>query len=72
VKIIMILATGTLLTFTADKRTNPDCFSKGYEILEKIATYHGPEEKGEDQGWVLNDSTVGVAGWYCKPILKGR
>jgi len=71
-KIIMILATGTLLTFTADKRTNPDCFSKGYEILEKIATYHGPEEKGKDQGWVLNDSTVGVAGWYCKPILKGR
>jgi len=44
--------------------------SKGYEILEKIATYHGPEEKGKDQGWVLNDSNVQVGGWYCKPILN--
>ena len=65
-KIIMILATGTFLTFTADKRTNPDCFSKGYEIIKNIATYHGPEEKGEDQGWILNDSTVQVGGWYCE------
>jgi len=65
-KIIIILATGTFLTFTADKRTNPDCFSKGYEVLGKIATYHGPEEKGKDQGWVLNDSNVQVGGWYCK------
>ena len=47
-KIIMILATGTLLTFTVDKRTNPDCFSKGYEVLKKIAVYHGPEEKGKE------------------------
>ena len=65
-KIIMILATGALITFTPDPRTNPDCFSKGYEVLEKIATYHGPEEKGKDQGWVLNDSNVQVGGWYCK------
>jgi len=42
--------------------SNPDCFSKGYEVLEKIATYHGP---GPDQGWVLNDSNVQVGGWYC-------
>ena len=42
-KIIMILATGALITFTADHRTNPDCFSQGYEVLEKLATYHGPE-----------------------------
>jgi len=62
-KIIMILATGTLLTFTADKRTNPDCFTKGYEILEKLATYSG---SGPDQGWVLNDSNVEVSGWYCQ------
>ena len=59
----MILATGTFLTFTADKRTNPDCFSAGYEIMKNIATYHGP---GPNQGWVLNDSKVQVAGWYCK------
>ena len=65
-KIIMLLATGTLLTFTVDKRTNPDCFTQGYEILEKLATYHGPEEKGKDQGWVLNDSNFQVGGWYCE------
>jgi len=65
-KIIMILATGTFLTFTADKRTDPDCFTKGYEVLKKIATYQGPEEKGEDQGWVLNDSNLQIGGWYCR------
>ena len=48
-KIIMILATGTLLTFPMDKSIKPDCFSQGHAIIEKLATYHGPEEKGEDQ-----------------------
>ena len=62
-KIIMILATGTFLTFTADKRTDPDCFSKGYEVLEKIAVYRDAEP---NQGWVLNDSNIEVAGWYCQ------
>ena len=62
-KIIMILATGALITFTADHRTNPDCFTKGYEVLEKIAAYHG---SGPNQGWVLNDSNVEVGGWYCE------
>jgi len=62
-KIIMILATGTLLTFPTDQRTDPDCFSQGYKVLEAIATYHGP---GPDQTWVLNDSNMQVAGWYCK------
>ena len=65
-KILIILATGALVTFQADGRTNPDCFSKGYEIMKNIATYHGPEEKGEDQGWVLNDSNLQVGGWYCE------
>jgi len=65
-KIIMILATGALITFTPDPRTNPDCFSRGYEIMQKISTYHGPEEKGKDQGWILNDSNIEVAGWYCQ------
>ena len=59
----MILGTGALLTFSVDERTNPDCFSKGYEILEKLATYQGP---GPNQGWILNDSNVEVAGWYCQ------
>jgi hypothetical protein len=31
-----------------------------------MAIYHGPEEKGEDQGWVLNDSNLQVGGWYCR------
>jgi len=62
-KVIMILATGALLTFTPSKYTKPDCFSKGYEIMEKIATYHGP---GPNQGWVLNGSNLQVGGWYCQ------
>ena len=61
----MILATGALLTFPAENYKAFDCHDQGYKILEKIATYHGPEEKGEDQGWVLNDSNLQVGGWYC-------
>jgi len=59
----MILATGTLITFTADKRTNPDCFTRGYEILKKLATYQGP---GPDQAWILKDSRIEIGGWYCQ------
>ena len=65
-KIIIILATGSLLTFPTIEDIKPDCLSQGYEILQKLATYHGPEEKGEDQGWVLNDSKMQVGGWYCE------
>ena len=65
-KIIMILGTGVLLTFPTDRSVKPDCFSQGHAILQKLAVYHGPEEKGEDQGWVLNDSNVEIAGWYCR------
>ena len=65
-KIIMILATGAILTFPMDRSVIPDCFSQGHAILQKIAIYHGPEEKGEDQGWVLNDSNLQVGGWYCQ------
>ena len=65
-KIIMILGTGVLLTFPPMEDIKPDCFSQGHAILEQLATYHGPEEKGEDQAWVLNDSKVEVAGWYCQ------
>tara|TARA_R100000687_G_C6378367_1_gene131408 strand:+ start:87 stop:290 length:204 start_codon:yes stop_codon:yes gene_type:complete len=66
-KILIILATGTLITFPVDQSVKPDCFSQGYSITEKIATYHGP---GPDQGWVLNDSNIGVGGWYCKWTIK--
>lgn len=65
-KVIIILATGTFLTFPTIENIKPDCFSQGYAVLEKLATYYGPEEKGEDQAWILNDSNVEVAGWYCR------
>ena len=65
-KILIIIGTGAILTFPMDKRVIADCFSQGYSILQKISTYHGPEEKGKDQGWVLNDSNMRVGGWYCQ------
>ena len=65
-KIIMILATGILLTFPTVEEVKPDCFSQGYSIVKKLATYQGPEEKGKDQGWVLKDSNIQVGGWYCE------
>ena len=66
----MIIATGAIFTFPMDKSVKPDCFSQGHSILEKISTYHGPEEKGKDQGWVLNDSNIEVAGWYCIKLSR--
>ena len=67
-KVIIILATVTFLTFPTIENIKPDCFSQGQAILEKLATYHGPQEKGEDQGWVLKNARIPieVAGWYCK------
>ena len=67
-KIIMILGTGVLLTFPPMKDINPDCFSQGHAILQKLATYYGPEEKGKDQGWILKNSRIPieVGGWYCQ------
>ena len=62
-KILMIIATGAIVTFPMDKSVIPDCFSQGYAILEKLATYHGP---GPNQGWVLNNSNLQIGGWYCK------
>ena len=65
-KIIMILGTGMLLTFPTDRSVIPDCFSQGYSILQKMATYHGPQEKGKDQGWILKGTNIEVGGWYCR------
>ena len=64
-KIIMILATGTLLTFPPMEEVKPDCFSQGYAILESLSTYHGP---GPNQGWVLKKARIPIeiAGWYCE------
>ena len=65
-KIIMILGTGILLTFPTDRSVIPDCFSQGYSILQKMATYQGPQEKGKDQGWILKGTNIEVGGWYCR------
>ena len=62
-KIIMILATGALLTFPVDRSVIPDCFSQGYAILQKMATYQGP---GPDQAWILKGTNIEVGGWYCR------
>ena len=62
-KIIMILATGALLTYPTPKHSNSDCFTQGYYVLEKIATYQGP---GPNQGWTLKDSNIEIGGWYCE------
>ena len=64
----MILGTGILLTFPTDRSVIPDCFSQGYAILQKLAVYHGPEEKGKNQGWILKNSRIPieVGGWYCQ------
>jgi len=62
-KILMILGTGVLLTFPTIEEVNPDCFSQGHAILQKLATYQGP---GPEQGWYLNDTKIQVAGFYCQ------
>ena len=65
-QIIIILATGALITFPMDKSVKPDCFSQGHSITQKISTYQGPEEIGKDQGWYLNGTKIQVAGFYCQ------
>ena len=61
-KIIMILATGALLTFPAEKYKPFDCHDQGYKILEKLATYQGP---GPEQGWYTDRGDL-VYGFYCQ------
>ena len=62
-KILMILGTGAILTFPMDPSIEPDCFSQGHAILQKLAVY---QDSGPEQGWYLKDSTMGVGGWYCQ------
>jgi len=69
-KILIILATGAIITFPVDESVKPDCFSQGYSIMKKISVYHGPEEKGKNQGWVLKDSNIQVGGWYCTKLSR--
>jgi hypothetical protein len=62
-KILMIIATGAIITFPMDESVNPDCFSQGHSILQKISTY---QESGPDQGWYLKGKPIQVGGWYCE------
>ena len=39
-----------------------DCYDQGYEVLEAVATYHGP---GPKQGWYTDQGTL-VYGFYCE------
>ena len=66
-KIIMIIATGALITFPMDKSVIPDCFSQGHALLQKMATYQGV---GPNQGWILNGSNIEIGGWYCQTYPK--
>ena len=63
-KILMIIATGAIITFPMDRSVIPDCFSQGYSILEKISTYH--DTGNRDQGWYLNGTKIHVTGFYCQ------
>jgi len=38
------------------------CFEQGQEIMESIATYHGP---GPEQGWYTKEGKL-LYGFYCE------
>ena len=61
--IVFILGTGMTINFPFDPAVMMDCVEQGKAVLDHIATYHGP---GPTQGWILKESIVEVAGWYCK------
>ena len=58
--IIILLLTQDPLYIPFD--TTLDCFEQGTEIIESIATYHGP---GPTQGWYTDHGTL-VYGFYCE------
>ena len=61
--LVFILGTGILVNFPFDPSVVADCLEQGKVILENIAFYTG---SGPGQTWILNDSSVEVAGWYCQ------
>ena len=63
-KILMIIATGAIITFPMDKSIEADCFEQGHSILQNISTYH--DTGNGDQGWYLKGKPIQVAGWYCE------
>ena len=58
--IIILLLTQDPLYIPFD--TTLDCFEQGTEIIESIATYHGP---GPTQGWYTDHGAL-VYGFYCE------
>ena len=57
--IILLLLASEPLYFPFDEKW--DCYDQGYEVLESVATYHGP---GPNQGW-YTDQGILVYGFYC-------
>ena len=58
--IVLLLLASEPLYFPFD--TTLDCYDQGIEIMEAIATYHGP---GINQGWYTDHGTL-IYGFYCK------
>ena len=58
--IILLLLVGKPLNFPFD--TTLSCAEQGEEIIETIATYHGP---GTNQGWYTKNNDL-IVGFYCK------
>ena len=56
--VILLLATDPIYV-PLDKTSH--CFEQGEEIIEAIATYHGP---GPKQGWYTKKGKL-VYGFYC-------
>ena len=58
--IIVLLLAGEPLYFPFD--TTLSCAEQGEEIIEIMATYHGP---GPEQGWYTKEGKL-VFGFYCE------
>jgi hypothetical protein len=58
--IILLLLASEPFYFPFD--TTLDCYDQGMEIMESIATYHGP---GSNQGWYTDHGTL-IYGFYCE------
>jgi len=58
--IILLLLASEPLYFPFD--TTLDCYDQGIEVMESIATYHGP---GPKQGWYTDHGDL-VYGFYCE------
>ena len=58
--IIILLLAQDPLYFPFD--TTLSCGDQGEEIIETIATYHGP---GPEQGWYTKEGKL-VFGFYCE------